>query len=142
MAQVEQRFGPLDGLVNNAGIGAWKPLLEWSAQEVIGCVNLNLLAPMLLSRAVLPGMVTRRRGMIVNIANESLRRRRTAPHRLSARPTNNKAQPFGLGSAPDFLFNALGGFDGRPVLIEIRANVENVATWGVQHGKTEEGRAD
>ena len=74
VAQVEQRFGPLDGLVNNAGVGAWKPLLEWSAQEVIGCVNLNLLAPMLLSRAVLPGMVARRRGMIVNIASDLARR--------------------------------------------------------------------
>ena len=74
VAQVEQRFGALDGLVNNAGIGAWKPLVEWSPQEVIDCVNLNLLAPMLLAQAVLPGMVARRRGMIVNIASDLARR--------------------------------------------------------------------
>lgn len=74
VAQVEQRFGTLDGLINNAGIGAWKPLVEWSPQEVIDCVNLNLLAPMLLAQAVLPGMVARRRGMIVNIASDLARR--------------------------------------------------------------------
>ena len=74
VAEVEQRFGALDALINNAGIGAWKPLVEWSAQEVVACVNLNLLAPMLLSRAVLPGMVLRRRGLIVNIASDLARR--------------------------------------------------------------------
>lgn len=74
VAEVEQRFGALDALVNNAGIGAWKPLVEWSAQEVVACVNLNLLAPMLLSRAVLPGMVLRRRGLIVNMASDLARR--------------------------------------------------------------------
>lgn len=74
VAQVEQRFGALDGLVNNAGIGAWKPLVEWSPQEVIDCVNLNLLAPMLLAQAVLPGMVARRGGIIVNIASDLARR--------------------------------------------------------------------
>jgi short-subunit dehydrogenase len=74
VAQVEQRFGALDALVNNAGIGAWKPLVEWAPHEVIACVNLNLLAPILLSQAVLPGMVSRRRGMIVNIASDLARR--------------------------------------------------------------------
>ena len=49
-------------------------MVEWSAQEVVACVNLNLLAPMLLSRAVLPGMVLRRRGLIVNIASDLARR--------------------------------------------------------------------
>ena len=74
VAQVEQRFGALDGLINNAGIGAWKPLVEWTPQEVIACVNVNLLAPMLLAQAVLPGMLARRRGMIVNIASDLARR--------------------------------------------------------------------
>ena len=72
--QVEQRFGALDALVNNAGIGTWKPLIDWSPAEVIACINLNLLAPMLLSQAVLPGMVARKRGLIVNIASDLARR--------------------------------------------------------------------
>ena len=74
VVQVEQRFGPLDALINNAGIGTYKPLVEWSAAEVTACVNVNLLAPMLLAQAVLPGMMVRRRGYIVNVASDLARR--------------------------------------------------------------------
>jgi len=74
VAGVEQRFGGLDVLLNNAGASGYKPLLQWSADEVIHCVSLNLLAPMLLAQAVLPGMIERRRGMIVNIASDLARR--------------------------------------------------------------------
>ena len=83
VAEVEQRHGALDALINNAGSGAYKALLEWTPQEVIACVNLNLLAPMLLSRAVLPGMIARRRGgLIVNIGSDLARRplARMAPY--------------------------------------------------------------
>jgi short-subunit dehydrogenase len=74
IAQVEQRFGALDALINNAGTGTYKPLTEWSADEVTSCMNVNLLAPMLLTQAVLPGMVARRRGYIVNVASDLARR--------------------------------------------------------------------
>lgn len=74
VAQVEQRFGALDALINNAGTGTYKPLTEWSADEVTTCVNVNLLAPMLLTQAVLPGMVARRCGYIVNVASDLARR--------------------------------------------------------------------
>jgi 3-oxoacyl-[acyl-carrier protein] reductase len=74
IAQAEQRFGPFDALINNAGTGTYKPLVEWSAAEVTACVNVNLLAPMLLTQAVLPGMLARRRGYIVNVASDLARR--------------------------------------------------------------------
>jgi len=71
---VEQRTGGVDVLINNAGAGAYKPLVELSPDEVIASVQLNLLAPMLLAQAVLPRMIARRRGMIVNIASDLARR--------------------------------------------------------------------
>lgn len=71
---VQSRFGDLDVLINNAGASAIKPLVQWSADELAAGVHLNLLAPMLLARAVLPGMIARRRGMIVNIASDLARR--------------------------------------------------------------------
>ena len=74
VAQVEQRFGALDALINNAGTGTYKPLVEWSAAEVSACLNVNLLAPMLLAQAVLPGMCARRHGYIVNVASDLARR--------------------------------------------------------------------
>lgn len=71
---VQSRFGDLDVLINNAGAGAFKALVQWSPDELTAGVHLNLLAPMLLARAVLPGMIARRRGMIVNVASDLARR--------------------------------------------------------------------
>jgi short-subunit dehydrogenase len=72
--EAEQRLEGIDVLINNAGHGHYKPLAQWSAAEVADCLSLNLLAPMLLAQALLPGMLERRRGMIVNVASDLARR--------------------------------------------------------------------
>jgi 3-oxoacyl-[acyl-carrier protein] reductase len=74
ISDAQQRFGHFDALINNAGTGTYKPLVEWSTAEVMACVNVNLLAPMLLTQGVLPGMLARRCGYIVNVASDLARR--------------------------------------------------------------------
>lgn len=69
-----QVLGPVDVLINNAGFGHFKPLADWTAREIADCNALNLTAPMLLAHALVPGMVARRRGMVVNIASDLARR--------------------------------------------------------------------
>ncbi|MDP9241495.1 MAG: SDR family oxidoreductase [Actinomycetota bacterium] len=66
---VERDLGPIDLLVNNAGRvdSAEQPLWAADARDWWDVVETNLRGPMLLSRAVLPGMVQRGRGRIVNI---------------------------------------------------------------------------
>lgn len=61
--------GPVDVLVNNAGAGWSGPLVEMEPEDVERLVALNLVAPMLLARALLPGMLERRRGHVVNVAS-------------------------------------------------------------------------
>jgi short-subunit dehydrogenase len=67
-------LGSIDVLVNNAGIGAYKPLAEWSAEEIERCNALNLTAPMLLAQALVPAMAARGSGYVVNIASDLARR--------------------------------------------------------------------
>ena len=67
--KVVQEFGKIDVLVNNAGVeftSAYHDLSEKNIQEIIA---VNLEAPMILSRLVLPGMIERRCGHIVNISS-------------------------------------------------------------------------
>jgi short-subunit dehydrogenase len=61
--------GPIDVLINCAGINAFKRLVETGPETIAAIVATNILAPMLLSRAVLPGMLERRSGRIVNIGS-------------------------------------------------------------------------
>jgi short-subunit dehydrogenase len=59
--------GPVDVLVNNAGFGWAGPFAE--TPDVERLVAVNLVAPVLLARALVPGMVERGRGRVVNVAS-------------------------------------------------------------------------
>ena len=64
-----EEAGAVDVLVNNAGAGWAGPLGEIDPDDVDRLVLLNLVAPMQLTRALLPGMLERGRGHIVNVAS-------------------------------------------------------------------------
>jgi NAD(P)-dependent dehydrogenase (short-subunit alcohol dehydrogenase family) len=62
--------GPVDILVNNAGVTVLGTVLETSLAEVERVFRVNFLAAYAMMRAVLPGMIARQRGAIVNIASD------------------------------------------------------------------------
>jgi len=63
------RFGPVDILINNAGAASSAPFLKTDADAFRAMLALNLEAPAEAARLVLPGMLTRRWGRIVNVAS-------------------------------------------------------------------------
>jgi NAD(P)-dependent dehydrogenase (short-subunit alcohol dehydrogenase family) len=67
---IEQQLGPIDLLVNNAGVlRAIGRVTEIDAVDWWREVEINLLGSFLCSQAVLPGMITRKRGRIINVAS-------------------------------------------------------------------------
>ena len=69
MKTVEQELGPVDVLVNNAGGDPQREfdVMSWGENEAI--LALNLVAPLQLTHLLLPGMLERRRGHIVNVSS-------------------------------------------------------------------------
>ena len=62
-------FGPLYGLVNNAGLGTSGILSSMRDAEIQRLIQLNTVSPIVLSKYVLRSMMTQREGRIVNIAS-------------------------------------------------------------------------
>ena len=64
------KAGPIDILLNNAGILAMSPLQEQSTEEITQLIAINLTGPILLANALAKGMIARGRGVIVNTASQ------------------------------------------------------------------------
>jgi 3-oxoacyl-[acyl-carrier protein] reductase len=69
VSETESSLGPIEILVNNAGIGVFGPMQEASEKDWDAVLDTNLKAVFLLSKAVAPGMIQRRSGHIINIAS-------------------------------------------------------------------------
>ena len=70
--KVEKRFGPVDLLVNNAGHpGQIGPFWEVDAEKWWKCMDVNLRGPYLCAKAVVPSMIARKSGRIVNTASHT-----------------------------------------------------------------------
>jgi len=71
-ADVKEQLGPLDILVNNSGLGSSsnpKPVVEFDTDFWDQSLAINLTAPYLLSKAVLPDMLARKSGRIITVAS-------------------------------------------------------------------------
>ena len=69
LAQIDQLGFTVDTLVNNAGFGLNGPLQDMSVSRVSGMLQLNITALTELTQGVLPGMLARRTGRILNVAS-------------------------------------------------------------------------
>ena len=69
VAKIKEEVGVIDILVNNAGIIMRKPMLEMEANEFRKVIDVDLNAPFIVSKAVIPGMIEKGHGKIINICS-------------------------------------------------------------------------
>ena len=66
---LRQRFGPVYGLVNNAGLGTEGLLANMPDADIEALIRLNTLSPIVISKYVVRGMMAQGRGRVVNISS-------------------------------------------------------------------------
>lgn len=69
VAQIEKEVGVIDILVNNAGIIKRVPMTEMSAAEFRQVIDVDLNAPFIVAKAVIPSMIKKGAGKIINICS-------------------------------------------------------------------------
>ncbi|WP_205503137.1 3-ketoacyl-ACP reductase [Rufibacter psychrotolerans] len=87
--QVRQELGFIDILINNAGTAAFGKFLDLEPEQWEHIIKVNLLGPYYVTRAVLPAMISKKTGDIVNISS-------TAGQRGAAMTSAYSASKFGL----------------------------------------------
>ena len=108
--QTIEQFGRVDILINNAGIGLYAPSWLASMDDTRLMFELNVMAPLALTQAVVPQMRAQREGMIVNIG--SIAGKMTLPWL-----TLYSASKYALGSFTDGLRIELAGTGIRTMLV-------------------------
>ena len=69
VADIEKTLGPVDILVNNAGIIKRVTMHERPTEDFRQVIDIDLIAPYICAKAVLPGMMERRAGKIINVCS-------------------------------------------------------------------------
>ena len=69
VAKIEEEVGVIDILVNNAGIIKRIPMCEMSAEDFRKVIDVDLNAPFICSKAVIPSMIKKGHGKIINICS-------------------------------------------------------------------------
>ncbi|MFO8025221.1 SDR family NAD(P)-dependent oxidoreductase [Thiohalophilus sp.] len=131
-AMVEQgqaTFGGIDVLVNNAGISIVKPFLEIAEAEWDRILDTNLKSVFHCCQAILPGMLDKGEGVIINIASELgyLGRARFAPYTASKGGVITLTRSLAREFAPNIRINAIAP---GPVLTPmLESEISNPDEW-------------
>lgn len=67
--EAKQAYGPVDVLINNAALNYYIPIVDYPASRWQRAFSVNLHGPFMLSKAVLPDMITAKGGAIINISS-------------------------------------------------------------------------
>jgi NAD(P)-dependent dehydrogenase (short-subunit alcohol dehydrogenase family) len=140
-AAAQSACGPIDVLVNNAGMSILNLLADASVEDLRAELDVNLMGPMLLCRRAIPAMLARRRGDLVFVSSENAVR----PRPYQSAYTAAKA---GLEGLARVIAMELDGTGVRSIVVRVgptgsefgarmdpallKAALESWKYWGVQ----------
>jgi len=127
VARTEREFGPIDLLVNNAAVATpVGPAWEVDPDDWWRTVEVNVRGPLLCSHAVLPGMIARRRGRIVNVV--AVAAYQTAQFMSAYASSKAALVRFTDILAAEAREHGVGVFAVRPGLVQTRMQAELMAS--------------
>ncbi len=100
VADIEKNVGVIDILVNNAGIIKRIPMTEMSAEDFRSVVDVDLTAPFIMAKAVIPSMIRKGGGKIINICSMMSELGRETVSATAARLLMKRSTPTGEFSTP------------------------------------------
>ncbi len=119
-AAIAAALGPVDVLVNNAGISAFKPFIETSGREFDEILATNFTGPVAAAHAVLPSMTAKKQGHIFNLISITARK-------LFTNSAAYAASKAALAAAMDVLREELRGTGVR--IINVIPGATDTAIW-------------
>lgn len=106
VAGIARQLGPIDILINNAGIGSFARFLEMEPADWEQIIRVNLLGVYYVTRAALPAMIERQTGDIINISS-------SAGLRAAAGSSAYSASKFGLMGLTESLMQEVRKYNIR-----------------------------
>jgi 3-oxoacyl-[acyl-carrier protein] reductase len=119
-SDVMKTFGDLDILINNAGVGVLKPLVDFDLKSFENVFATNVTGPMLMAREAAKIFIKRNRGDIINIAS-------TAGYRGAANGTAYYASKFALRGMTECWRAELRKYNIRVMLVSPSEVITNFA---------------
>jgi citronellol/citronellal dehydrogenase len=138
----QDAFGAADILVNDAALTYYKPIIDYNVKHWVKAFAVNVHGPFMLSQLVLPGMIERRRGAIVNISSGSAIGPGRAPFK-DARPATGGTMYGATKAALERFTQGLAQeVAGHNIAVSALSPSQTVATPGTVYHKLMSGMDD
>lgn len=69
--EIVDKFGPIDVLINNAGVWLAGDPIENTYEQISNCIDVNTKGPIYMTKAVLPSMYDKNNGLIINVCSQA-----------------------------------------------------------------------
>jgi citronellol/citronellal dehydrogenase len=139
----EEAVGPIDILVNNAAVSWSHPIIEFPRKHFDLMWEMQVCAPVELAQLIVPGMLKRGRGWVLNVSSRASEHPVGAPDPLVPFTAGSTVYGMCKAALERFTTGLASEVHGQGIAVNSLAPSRVVATWGTEHhGLVPPGRPD